>query len=334
MPSPTALITGISGQDGSYLAELLLAKGYAVFGTSRRGAQAARSENLRPIGDSLTIIAADPGTPRWAEQTLAQLRSRPDEIYHLAAETFVPRSWEQPLETADNIALGTLRLLEAVRREAPGVRVLVAGSSAMFGDPMETPQRESTPFRPLDPYSAAKAFAHTVTGQYREVHGLYAVGAMLFNHESPRRSPEFVTRKISLAVARIAQGDTTPLTIGSLDARRDWGFAGDYVDAMWRALQAAQPNDYVVGTGVTHSVREFCERAFAAAALDYRAHVIFDERFFRRSDDRVLVADWARAREVLGWAPRTSFDQLVKMMVEADVTRAAALPRATLTPNA
>ena len=318
---PHALITGVTGQDGSYLAQLLLAKGYQVSGTSRRGREAARHENLRAIGDRLTLIQADPSDPQWAVTTLGSLAAPAQEIYHLAAQSVVPRAWERPLETADNIALGTLRLLEAVRSAEQGARILVAGSSAMFGDPYETPQRETTPFRPLDPYGAAKAFAHMLTVQYREQHGLYAVSAMLFNHESPRRGPAFVTRKISLAVARIAGGDTTPLALGRLSARRDWGFAGDYVDAMWRALQADAPMDYVIGTGATHSVREFCERAFAVAALDYRAHVIVDERFVRASDDRVLVADATRAREKLGWSPRTSFDQLVKMMVEADLAR-------------
>ncbi len=255
---------------------------------------------------------------------LGALPSPPDEIYHLAAQTVVPRSWEQPIETAESIALGTLRLLEAARRHVPRAKILVAGSSAMFGDPVETPQRESTPFRPRDPYGAAKAFAHTLTAQHRDVHGMYAVGAILFNHESPRRGTVFVTRKIALAVARIAGGDNTPLTLGSLDARRDWGFAGDYVEAMWRALQAATPADYVIGTGLTHSVREFCERAFKVAALDYRPHVTVDERLMRRSDDRVLVADATRAREQLGWAPRTSFDMLITMMVEAELARARA----------
>jgi GDPmannose 4,6-dehydratase len=193
----------------------------------------------------------------------------------------------------------------------------------MFGDPAETPQRESTPFRPLDPYGAAKTFAHTMAGQYRDAHQLHAVGAILFNHESPRRGSEFVTRKITLAVARIARGDATPLSLGSLDARRDWGFAGDYVDAMWRALQRDTPRDYVIGTGVTHTVREFCERAFAAAALDYRAHVSVDQRFMRAADDRVLVADASRARQELEWSPTVSFEQLVAMMVEADVARLA-----------
>ncbi len=265
---------------------------------------------------------------------LRELPAPPDEIYHLAAQSVPARAWDQPLHTAAYIALGTLRLLETVRREARDARILVAGSSAMFGDPVETPQRETTPFRPLDPYGAAKAFAHTLTMQYRETHGLYAVGAILFNHESPRRGTEFVTRKITLAAARIAHGDQTPLALGSLEARRDWGHAADYVEAMWRALQQATPSDYVIGTGETHSVREFCERAFAAAALDYRAHVVVDERFFRRSDDRVLVADATRARAVLGWEPRTTFDQLVTMMLEADMARAAQIGRVSLAPNA
>ncbi|MEW5916057.1 MAG: GDP-mannose 4,6-dehydratase [Gemmatimonadota bacterium] len=325
----TALITGVSGQDGSYLAELLLEKGYRVVGTSRRGADAAGSENLRLIGDRLTIIAADPGEPDWATRTLAQLPAAPEEIYHLAAQSIVPRAWEDPVGTANVVALGTLRLLEGVRRKAQGAKVLVAGSSAMFGDPAETPQRESTPFRPLDPYGAAKVFAHTMAGQYRHAHGLYVVGAILFNHESPRRGAEFVTRKITQAVARIVQRDSGPLTLGSLDARRDWGFAGDYVDAMWRALQRDAPRDYVIGTGVTHSVRDFCERAFAAAALDYRAHVKVDERFLRPSDDRVLVADASRARDELGWTPHVSFDQIVTMMLEADIERLASQPQRT-----
>ena len=292
-------------------------------GTSRRGPASAQDENLRAIGSRLTILSADPREPQWAERVLGATTTPPDEIYHLAAQTVVPRSWERPIETAESIALGTLRLLEAARRDASRARILVASSSAMFGDPVETPQRESTPFRPLDPYGAAKAFAHTLIGQQRDMHGVYAVGAILFNHESPRRGSDFVTRKITLAVARIAAGDSTPLTLGSLDARRDWGFAGDHVEAMWRALQAATPADYVIGTGLTHSVREFCERAFKVAALDYRPHVTVDERLVRRSDDRVLVADATRARERLGWAPRTSFDQLVTMMVDADLSRAA-----------
>jgi len=333
MTQRSALITGITGQDGSYLAELLLDKGYRVAGTSRRGADAANSENLKTIGDRLTILPGDPARSDWASNALALLQSPPDEIYHLAAQSVVTRAWERPIETTENIALGTLRLLEAVRRGAPTARILIAGSSAMFGDPAETPQRETTPFRPLDPYGAAKVYAHTVTGQYRDVHGLYAVGAILFNHESPRRGVDFVTRKITLAVARIAHGDQGPLALGSLEAQRDWGYAGDYVEAMWRALQQATPSDYVIGTGVTHSVREFCERAFAAAALDYRAHVVVDEQFLRRSDDRVLVADATRARDVLGWEPQTTFDQLVTMMVEADVARAAQMPSASLTPN-
>jgi GDPmannose 4,6-dehydratase len=299
-----------------------------VTGTSRRGAAAAQDENLGDTSSRLTILPGDPADASWAERVLAAMPSPPDEIYHLAAQSVVPLSWERPVETAENIALGTLRLLDTVRRAAPGARILVAGSSAMFGDPVETPQRESTPFRPLDPYGAAKAFAHTMTALHRDVHAMHAVGMILFNHESPRRGKEFVTRKIALAVARIAGGDNTPLTLGSLDARRDWGFAGDYVEAMWRALQAAAPADYVIGTGLTHSVRDFCERAFKVAALDYRAHVAVDERLLRRSDDRVLVADAARAREHLGWAPRTSFDQLVTMMVEAEMQRAKPSMRA------
>jgi GDPmannose 4,6-dehydratase len=322
MTQRSALISGIAGQDGSYLAELLLDKGYRVAGTSRRGAEAASSENLKAIGDRLTIVQGDPSHADWASNALAQLHTPPDEIYHLAAQSVVTRAWERPIETTENIALGTLRLLEGARRQAPGARILIAGSSAMFGDPVETPQRETTPFRPLDPYGAAKVFGHTLSGQYRDVHGLYVVGAILFNHESPRRGSEFVTRKITLAVARIAHGDQGPLVLGRLEARRDWGYAGDYVDAMWRALQQATPSDYVIGTGETHSVREFCERAFAAAALDYRAHVVVDERFLRRSDDRVLVADATRARERLGWSPRMSFDELVQMMVHADLARA------------
>lgn len=290
-------------------------------GTSRRGPAAAQDENLRAIGGSLTIVQADPAAPLWAERVVRSMQAPPDEIYHLAAQSVVQRSWERPLETAESIALGALRLLETARRELPRTRMLIAGSSAMFGDPVETPQRETTPFRPLDPYGAAKVFAHTLTTQFREMHGLYAVGAILFNHESPRRGIEFVTRKIAVAVARIAGGDNAPLTLGSLDARRDWGFAGDYVEAMWRALQPKTPADYVIGTGLTHSVREFCERAFKVAALDYRPHVVVDEGLIRRSDDRVLVADATRAREQLGWAPRTSFDQLVQMMVEAELLR-------------
>jgi GDPmannose 4,6-dehydratase len=284
------------------------------------------------VRDRLTIVPADPRDPDWAAPLLRGLPPL-DEIYHLAAQSIVARAWDEATDTVDSIAMGTLRLLDAARRHSPRSRIFVASSSAVFGDPAETPQRETTPHRPLEPYGAAKSFVHTLTGLYRDTHGLYAVSGLLFNHESPRRGSAFVTRKIAQGVARIAAGETTQLALGSLDARRDWGFAGDYVDGMWRALQATVPTDYAFGTGAAHSVREFCERAFAAAALDYRAHVVVDERFLRAADDRVLVADATRAREVLGWVPHTSFERLVAMMVEAELARAGvSLNRST--PNA
>ena len=314
----TALVTGVTGQDGSYLAELLLSKGYRVVGMVRR----ASTENFERIGhfrDRLDLRQADLLDQLSLIDLLRQIE--PDEIYNLAAQSFVPTSWVQPVLTAEFDAVGVTRLLEAVRFVAPKARFYQASSSEMFGKVRETPQRETTPFYPRSPYGVAKVYGHWITVNYRESFGLYAVSGILFNHESPRRGLEFVSRKVTDGVARIKLGLQSELRLGNLDARRDWGFAGDYVEAMWLMLQQPRPDDYVVGMGVTRSVRELCEVAFCAAGLDYRDHVVQDEKFFRPAEVDLLVADPSKARRVLGWAPRVTFEQLVEMMVEADLAR-------------
>ena len=316
----TALITGITGQDGSYLAELLLDKGYRVVGVVRRTSHDSY-ERIGHLLERVEIVPADLLDQHSLTAVVQQ--ARPDEVYNLAAQSFVPTSWTQPVLTGEFTALGVTRLLEAVRLAHPAARFYQASSSEMFGKAVETPQRESTPFYPRSPYGVAKVYGHWITVNYRESYGLYAVSGILFNHESPRRGLEFVTRRVSHGVARIARGRAKRLTLGNLDARRDWGFAGDYVDAMWRMLQQAEPEDFVIGTGETHSVRELCEVAFGHVGLDWRRHVEVDPALVRPAEVDVLQADPARARRGLGWQPRVGFADLVRMMVDADLARLA-----------
>jgi GDPmannose 4,6-dehydratase len=319
-PRRTALITGITGQDGSYLAEFLLAKGYEVIGVVRRTSHDSY-ERIGHLLDRLQIVPADLLDQHSLTSVIRD--ARPQEVYNLAAQSFVPTSWTQPVLTGEFTALGVTRLLEAVRLAGPEARVYQASSSEMFGKAVETPQRESTPFYPRSPYGVAKLYGHWITVNYRESYGLYAVSGILFNHESPRRGLEFVTRNVSHGVARIARGLAGELRLGNLDARRDWGFAGDYVDAMWRMLQQPTPTDFVIGTGETHTVRELCDIAFGHAGLDWKKYVRVDPAFVRPAEVDMLQADPRRARRALGWAPRVSFAELVRMMVDADLERLA-----------
>jgi GDPmannose 4,6-dehydratase len=318
---PTALITGVTGQDGSYLAEHLLGKGYRVFGMVRRTSHHSY-ERIEHLLDRIEIVAAD--LLDQHSLTVVLQETRPDEVYNLAAQSYVPTSWTQPVLTGEFTALGVTRILEAIRLAHPGAKFYQASSSEMFGKARESPQRESTPFYPRSPYGVAKVYAHWITVNYRESYGLYAVSGLLFNHESPRRGIEFVTRKVSDGVARIKLGLASELRLGNLDAKRDWGFAGDYVDAMWRMLQQPTPQDYVVGTGVAHSVRELVELAFDRVGLDWRKHVVVDPRFLRPAEVDLLLADPSKARTDLGWTPEVSFERLVRMMVDADLGRLAA----------
>jgi GDPmannose 4,6-dehydratase len=315
---PTALITGVTGQDGSYLAELLLEKGYRVVGVVRRTSHDSY-ERIGHLLDRVEIVPADLLDQHSLTTVIRDVR--PDEVYNLAAQSFVPTSWNQPVLTGEFTALGVTRLLEAIRLARPETRFYQASSSEMFGKAEETPQSERTPFHPRSPYGVAKVYGHWITVNYRESYGTHAVSGILFNHESPRRGLEFVTRKISDGVARIKLGRAKELRLGNLDARRDWGFAGDYVDAMWRMLQQTTPDDYVVGTGETHAVREFVEVAFAHVGLDWREHVVVDQRFVRPAEVDLLLAEPRKARERLGWRPRVGFRDLVTMMVEADLER-------------
>ena len=318
---PKALITGITGQDGSYLAEHLLAKGYEVIGVVRRTSHHSyeRIEHLIP---RVTIVAAD--LLDQHSLTMVLQAAQPDEVYNLAAQSFVPTSFTQPVLTGEFTALGVTRILEAVRLVCPRARFYQASSSEMFGKVTETPQRESTPFYPRSPYGVAKLYGHWITVNYRESYNLYAVSGILFNHESPRRGMEFVTRKVTHAAASIKLGRATELRMGNLDAKRDWGFAGDYVDAMWRMLQAPTPQDYVVGTGETHSVKELVEVAFGHVGLDWQKHVVVDPQFYRPAEVDLLIADPRRIAKELSWKPAVTFDGLVKMMVDADLGRLAA----------
>lgn len=315
---PTALITGITGQDGSYLAEFLLQKGYRVVGMVRR-ASTHNYERIQHLLDQITLVQGDLHDQGSLLGILEEYE--PDEVYNLAAQSFVPTSWNQPALTAEVTALGVTRMLEAIRYVNPKIRFYQASSSEMFGKVLEVPQRETTPFYPRSPYGVAKVYGHWITVNYRESFGLFAVSGILFNHESPRRGLEFVTRKISDGVARIKLGLAKELRLGNLEARRDWGFAGDYVQAMWLMLQQEQAEDFVVGTGETHSVREFCELAFEHVGLDYRDFVVQDERFYRPAEVDLLVADPSKAHAKLGWEPSVSFPELVKMMVDADLER-------------
>jgi GDPmannose 4,6-dehydratase len=316
----TALITGITGQDGSYLAELLLEKDYRVVGVVRRSSTTPY-ERIAHLVDRVELVSADLLDQTSLTDAVGDVQ--PDEIYNLAAQSFVQTSWAQPVLTGEFTALGVTRVLEAMKKAAPKARFYQASSSEQFGKVVETPQRETTPFYPRSPYGVAKVYGHWITVNYRESFDLYAVSGILFNHESPRRGLEFVTRKVTDAVARIKLGMQRELRLGNLDARRDWGFAGDYVDAMWRMLQQDEPDDYVIGTGHTRSVRELCEVAFSAVGLDYRDHVVKDPRFFRPAEVDLLVADPSKARTQLGWEPRVTFEELVRMMVDADLARYA-----------
>lgn len=314
----TALITGITGQDGSYLAELLLDQGYAVHGLVRR----TSSPNLERIGHLLDRVTLHPGDlldQMALVRTIEQVQ--PSEVYNLAAQSFVPASWEQPLATSDVNALGTARMLEAIRTVNPqGIRFYQASSSEMFGRAVEEPQTERTPFYPRSPYGVAKLYAHWITINYRESHGMFACSGILFNHESPRRGLEFVTRKVTSAAARIKLGLQETLTLGNLDAQRDWGFAGDYVRAMWLMLQQPEPRDYVVATGVKHSVRDLVELAFTRVGLDWQKHVKSEPRLLRPAEVDRLRGDATHAELELGWRPTVTFEELVEMMVEADLT--------------
>jgi GDPmannose 4,6-dehydratase len=314
----TALITGITGQDGSYLAELLLDKGYRVCGLVRRSSTVT-FERIQHIQDRVELVPGDLGDQNSLLYALQQVD--PDEVYNLAAQSFVQTSWNQPTLTGDITALGVTRMLEAIRVHNPKVRFYQASSSEMFGKVQAVPQREDTPFYPRSPYGVAKVYGHWITVNYRESYGMFAVSGILFNHESPRRGLEFVTRKVTDAVARIRLGLADKLHLGNLDAQRDWGFAGDYVRAMWQMLQQDEPRDYVVATGQTHSVRDLVETAFGHAGLDWREHVVQDERFMRPAEVDLLVGDASLAREELGWEPEVDFAGLVTMMVDADLER-------------
>jgi GDPmannose 4,6-dehydratase len=315
-----ALITGITGQDGSYLAELLLSKGYEVIGMARRSSTVTY-ERIAHLQDRIEFV---PGDLLDEISMINILRDhRPDEVYNLAAQSFVQTSWSQPVLTGETTALGVTRMLDAIRTVDPGIRFYQASSSEMFGKVQEVPQTESTSFYPRSPYGVAKVYGHWITVNYRESFGLYAVSGILFNHESPRRGLEFVTRKVTDAVARIKLGRAHELRLGNLESRRDWGFAGDYVDAMWRMLQQDEPEDYVIGTGKTWSVRDLCELAFSHVGLDYREYVVHDARFIRPAEVDLLVADATKAKERLDWVPRVSFAELITMMVDADLARHA-----------
>ena len=315
---PKALITGVTGQDGSYLAELLLAKGYEVVGMVRRTSHHSY-ERIEHLLGRIEVVAAD--LLDQHSLTVVLQETRPDEVYNLAAQSYVPTSWTQPVLTGEFTALGVTRILEAIRLVHPTARFYQASSSEMFGKVNETPQRETTPFYPRSPYGVAKVYGHWITVNYRESYGLYAVSGILFNHESPRRGIEFVTRKVTDAAARIKLGMAKELRLGNLDARRDWGFAGDYVDAMWRMLQQPKPQDYVVGTGETHSVQELVELAFSHVGLDWRKYVVSDPKFYRPAEVDLLLADPGKACRELDWKPKVTFEQLVAMMVDADLER-------------
>ena len=313
-----ALITGVSGQDGSYLAELLLSKGYEVWGIVRR-LSAENYERIEHIRDQITLVQGD--LLDQSSLAAALTESDPDEVYNLAAQSFVPTSWTQPVLTAEFTSVGVTRLLEAIRQVNPHVRFYQASSSEMYGKVREVPQGEDTPFYPRSPYGVAKVYGHFITVNYRESYDMHCTSGILFNHESPRRGLEFVTRKVSNGVARIKLGLQTELPMGNLEAQRDWGFAGDYVEAMWLMLQQDEPDDYVIATGETHSVERLVEVAFSHAGLDWHDHVKMDERFVRPAEVDLLIGDRSKAENELGWTPTVGFEQLVQMMVDADLER-------------
>lgn len=314
----TALVTGITGQDGSYLAEFLLEKGYDVIGMVRRTSHDSY-ERIGHMLERLTIVPADLLDQHSLTTVIGD--HKPDEIYNLAAQSFVPTSWSQPVLTGEFTALGVTRLLEAVRLAHPAARFYQASSSEMFGKVRETPQREDTPFYPRSPYGVAKVYGHWITVNYRESYNMHCTSGILFNHESPRRGLEFVTRRVTDGVARIKLGMADKLTLGNLDAQRDWGFAGDYVEAMWLMLQQKEPTDFVIGTGVMHSVRDLVKIAFRHADLDWEQHVEIDESLIRPTEVESLCADASKAQRVLEWLPKMSFSELVAMMVDADIER-------------
>ncbi|HTV92928.1 MAG TPA: GDP-mannose 4,6-dehydratase [Verrucomicrobiae bacterium] len=319
----TALITGITGQDGSYLAELLLEQGYRVVGMTRRTSTDVH-ERIAHIVEDIEFVSGDLLDQSSITSIVRDVQ--PSEVYNLAAQSFVPTSWQQPVLTGEFTALGVTRVLEAIRTTDPSIRFYQASSSEMFGKVVETPQRESTPFYPRSPYGVAKVYGHWITVNYRESYNIFAVSGILFNHESSRRGKEFVTRKITDGVARIKLGLAKELRLGNLDAQRDWGFAGDYVRAMWLMLKHAQPDDYVIATGRTHSVRDFVRIAFDAAGLgSYEPYVVIDERFVRPAEVDLLIGDPSKAKRVLGWEPKVSFEELVEMMVRADIDRLSTL---------
>jgi len=311
-----ALITGITGQDGSYLAELLLEKGYRVFGMQRR-ASTTTDIRVAHLLNRIVLIPGDLLDQNSLKMALQQ--SEADEVYNLAAQSFVPTSWNQPLLTGEITGLGVTRLLEAIREVNPKAKFYQASSSEMFGKVQEVPQTERTPFHPRSPYGVAKAYAHWITVNYRESYDMFNCSGILFNHESPRRGLEFVTRKVSFGVAKIKSGLASELYLGNLAAKRDWGFAGDYVEAMWRMLQQDEPNDYVVATGETHSVEELCQIAFSHVGLDFKEHVKIDDRFIRPAEVDLLIGDATKAQDILNWKPQVMFDALVRMMVDADL---------------
>ncbi len=313
---PRALITGVTGQDGSYLAEFLLEKGYEVIGMVRR-TSTVNFDRIYHYQDKITIVQGD-----LLDQTslMAIIEEyQPDEVYNLAAQSFVPTSWKQPVLTGEFTALGVTRILEAIRLVKPDAKFYQASSSEMFGKVREVPQNENTPFYPRSPYGVAKVYGHWITVNYRESYGLFAVSGILFNHESPRRGLEFVTHKVTHGAAKIKLGLAKELRLGNLEARRDWGYAPDYVQAMWLMLQQDEPEDYVIATGETHSVRELCEIAFGYLGLDYRDFVVQDPRFYRPAEVDLLVGDASKAHRKLGWKPTVSFEELVKLMVDADM---------------
>lgn len=311
-----ALITGVTGQDGSYLAELLLEKGYEVYGMVRRSST-ENFERINHIKGRIHLVQADLFDQMSMLGLIEELR--PAEIYNLAAQSFVPTSWSQPVLTGEFDALGVTKLLEAIRKVDRKIKFYQASSSEMFGKVQEVPQTEKTPFYPRSPYGVAKVYGHFITVNYRESYGIHASSGILFNHESPRRGLEFVTRKISYGAAAIKLGLTDVLYLGNLDAKRDWGYAGDYVDAMWRMLQLAEPDNFVISSNENHSVREFCEIAFGHVDLDYKQYVKVDQRFVRPAEVDILLGDSTHARKKLGWQPKVSFRQLVEMMVDADL---------------
>ncbi len=313
-----ALITGITGQDGSYLAELLLSKGYEVYGLVRRSSL-ENYERIEHIRDKLKFISGDLNDQTSLDEAIRKIQ--PDEVYNLAAQSFVPTSWEQPILTAEITGLGVLKLLEAIRKYKPDARFYQASSSEMFGKVKEIPQKETTPFHPRSPYGVAKVFGHYITVNYRESYNIFACSGICFNHESPRRGLEFVTRKISYGVARIKLGLANELRLGNLEAKRDWGFAKDYVEAMWLMLQQDKPDDYVIATGETHSVKEFVELAFSYVGLDWKKYVVVDQKLYRPAEVDLLVGDSTKARQKLGWKPKVTFKELVEMMVESDIER-------------